>query len=151
MAVLRLRTEEKRRIVKTFLKRYVSIEMPNGLSTGTRIDREKQFEKQRSINIDMIQFKTSLVSLPWNVNNPAKILRRMTPTLIEQMLYLGIPFANQWSICLRCCYVFNTKQLSCRNIISSSGLYKTFFLSMKTGSTQITFRIKIRNFIFRRI
>ena len=33
--------EEKRRIVKTSLKRYVSIEIPNGLSTRTRIDSNK--------------------------------------------------------------------------------------------------------------
>ena len=37
-------------------------------------------------------------------------LAKMTPTLIEQMLYIGIPFANQSSICLLCCYVFNTYQ-----------------------------------------
>ena len=61
-------------------------------------------------------------------------LAKMIPTLIEQMLYLGISFANQSSICLLCCYVFNTKQLSCRNIISSSGLPKAFFSPMKTGS-----------------
>ena len=55
MAVLRLRTEEKRRIVEASLKPYVSIEISNGLSTGARIDKEqKGIEKQRSINIDMI-------------------------------------------------------------------------------------------------
>ena len=65
MAVLRFRTEEKRRIVKTFLKPYVSIEISNGLSTGTRIDKDiRELEKHRSINIDMVQLETSLVSLP---------------------------------------------------------------------------------------
>ena len=68
-------------------------------------------------------------------------LAQMTPTLIEQMLYLGIPFANQSSICLLCCYVFNTKQVSCRNIISSSGLPKAFFSYENWKLTQITFSL----------
>ena len=50
-------------------------------------------------------------------------LAKMTPTLIEQMLYLGILFANQSSICLLCCYVriqYQTAVLSKYNLIVSS-------------------------------
>jgi len=53
----------------------------------------------------------------------------MIPTLIEQMLYLGISFANQWSIFLRSCY----PTPNCyRNIIIAQLVYQKRFLTMKT-------------------
>ena len=79
------------------------------------------------------------------MENPAKILRRMTPTLVEQMLCLFVSaFPSRIKDqCLRCCYVLNTKELSCRNVISSFGrsTKNAFSLNESWKHTPITFTL----------
>ena len=73
------------------------------------------------------------------MEHPAKILRRMTPTLLEQMLYLCIPFANQGSmssLLLRTQY--QRAVLSKCNFVVWSVYKKRFSLNENWKHTQIT-------------
>ena len=136
MAVLRLRTDGKRRIVETSLKPHVSIEIVHGLGAGTRVGRKS---KRWTATINTYRHKSiSLVSWCGKRNGKSsQDLAKNDPNACRAnalSLCLCIPFANQGSmssLLLRTQY--QRAVLSRCNFVAWS-VYQKRFLSMKAGS-----------------